>query len=219
MKKLPSFLFGLVLALTQIGHAMAIEEPAYQVMIKDGDFELRRYNTMIIAEVVVTGSLSEASNKGFRQVADYIFGNNEDPLKKQAEKIEMTAPVTVEPDLSSKIAMTAPVTVESQGGNQQSTWKLSFVMPSKFTLETLPKPKNNNINIREIKSHDLAVVRFSGFVDEEKMQVQSKRLEAWLRQQTLTAQGTVQLSRYNPPWTLPFFRRNEIWLRVGSKGQ
>ena len=139
MKKLPSFLFGLVLALTQIGHAMAIEEPAYQVMIKDGDFELRRYNTMIIAEVVVMGSLSEASNKGFRQVADYIFGNNEDPLKKQAEKIEMTAPVTVEPDLSSKIAMTAPVTVESQGGNQQSTWKLSFVMPSKFTLETLPK--------------------------------------------------------------------------------
>ena len=147
MKKLPSFLFGLVLAFTQIGHAMAIEEPAYQVVIKDGDFELRRYNTMIIAEVVVTGGLSEASNKGFRQVADYIFGNNEDPLKKQAEKIEMTAPVTVEPDLSSKIAMTAPVTVESQGGNQQSTWKLSFVMPSKFTLETLPKPKNNNINL------------------------------------------------------------------------
>ncbi len=129
----------------------------------------------------------------------------------------MTAPVTVEPDLSSKIAMTAPVTVESQGGDQQATWKLSFVMPSKYSLETLPKPKNKNIVIREIKSHDLAVVRFSGFVDEEKMQVQTKRLEAWLKQQTLTAQGAVQLSRYNPPWTLPFFRRNEIWLRVESK--
>jgi hypothetical protein len=217
MKNISHILLGLVLAFTQIGNAMAIEEPKYQVVIKDGDFELRRYEAMIIAEVVVTGSLSEASNRGFRQVADYIFGNNEDPLKKQAEKIEMTAPVTVEPDLSSKIAMTAPVTVETQGGDQQSTWKLSFVMPSKFSLETLPKPKNKNIVIREIKSHDLAVVRFSGFVDEEKMQAQTKRLEAWLKQQSLNAQGTVQLSRYNPPWTLPFFRRNEIWLRVESK--
>ena len=205
----------LFLAQLFVGAAMAIEEPKYSVIEKTDPFELRQYAPMIVAEVKVDGDLDEASNQGFRLIAGYIFGQNQ-----VSEKIAMTVPVAVEEQSSksTKIAMTAPVTVESQSGNQQSTWKLSFVMPSKFTLETLPKPKNNNINIREIKSHDLAVVRFSGFVDEEKMQTQTRRLEAWLKQQSLTSQGTVQLSRYNPPWTLPFFRRNEIWLRVDSKG-
>ena len=99
-----------------MGGAMANEEPRYEVIKKEEDFEVRRYQPMIIAEVLVTGTLSEASNKGFRQIADFIFGNNEDPVKKQSEKIAMTAPVTMEADTSSKIAMTAPVTMEGSGG-------------------------------------------------------------------------------------------------------
>ena len=193
-----------------MGGAMANEEPRYEVVKKEGDFEVRRYQPMIIAEVLVTGTLSEASNKGFRQIADFIFGNNEDPVKKQSEKIAMTAPVTMEADTSSKIAMTAPVTMESSEGS----WKMAFVMPSKFTMDTLPKPKNPNVTIKQMPPQQLAVVTFSGWVDEEKLAAQTTRLNEWMAKNGLKSSGTAQLSRYNPPWTLPFWRRNEVWMKL-----
>ena len=193
-----------------MGVAMANEEPRYEVIKKEEDFEVRRYQPMIIAEVLVTGTLSEASNKGFRQIADFIFGNNEDPVKKQSEKIAMTAPVTMEADTSSKIAMTAPVTMEGSGG----AWKMAFVMPSKFTMDTLPKPKNSNVIIKQMPAQQLAVVTFSGWVDEEKLAAQTTRLNEWMAKNGLKSSGSVQLSRYNPPWTLPFWRRNEVWMKL-----
>jgi hypothetical protein len=193
-----------------MGVAMANEEPRYEVIKKEEDFEVRRYQPMIIAEVLVNGTLSEASNKGFRQIADFIFGNNEDPVKKQSEKIAMTAPVTMEADTSSKIAMTAPVTMEGSGG----AWKMAFVMPSKFTMDTLPKPKNPNVTIKQMPAQQLAVVTFSGWVDEEKLAAQTTRLNEWMTKNGLKSSGSVQLSRYNPPWTLPFWRRNEVWVKL-----
>jgi hypothetical protein len=199
-----------------VGVAMATEEPRFDLITKENDFELRRYQAMIIAEVQVTGTLSGASNQGFRQVADFIFGNNEDPVKKKSEKIDMTAPVTLELDVSTKIAMTAPVTIEEDKAreNKGQTWKLAFVMPEKFTMETLPKPKNANITIRSIPAQQVAVVTFSGWVDEEKMALQTQRLEEWVKKNAWKTSGPAQLSRYNPPWTLPFWRRNEIWLKL-----
>lgn len=209
-KQVLKFLMSFAALSAMMGGAMANEEPRYEVIKKEEDFEVRRYQPMIIAEVLVTGTLSEASNKGFRQVADFIFGNNEDPVKKQAEKIAMTAPVTIEADTSSKIAMTAPVTLEGSGGS----WKLAFVMPSKFTMETLPKPKNPNITIKQMPAQQLAVVTFSGWVDEEKLAAQTTRLNEWMAKNGLKASGSAQLSRYNPPWTLPFWRRNEVWMKL-----
>ena len=195
-----------------MGVAMANEEPRYELIKKEEDFELRRYQPMIIAEVLVTGTLSEASSKGFRQIADFIFGNNEDPVKRQSEKIAMTAPVTMEADTSSKIAMTAPVTMEGSGG----AWKMAFVMPSKFTMDTLPKPKNPNVTIKQMPAQQLAVVIFSGWVDEEKLAAQTTRLNEWMAKNGLKSSGSVQLSRYNPPWTLPFWRRNEVWVKLDN---
>jgi effector-binding domain-containing protein len=195
-----------------MGVAMANEEPRYDLIKKEEDFELRRYQPMIIAEVLVTGTLSEASSKGFRQIADFIFGNNEDPVKRQSEKIAMTAPVTMEADTSSKIAMTAPVTMEGSGG----AWKMAFVMPSKFTMDTLPKPKNPNVTIKQMPAQQLAVVIFSGWVDEEKLAAQTTRLNEWMAKNGLKSSGSVQLSRYNPPWTLPFWRRNEVWVKLDN---
>jgi hypothetical protein len=212
IKQASKLLLGFAALSVFMGGAMANEEPRYEVIKKDNDFEVRRYQPMIIAEVLVTGTLSEASNKGFRQIADFIFGNNEDPVKKQSEKIAMTAPVTMEADTSSKIAMTAPVTMEGTGG----AWKMAFVMPSKFTMDTLPKPKNTNIIIKQIPSQQLAVVTFSGWVDEEKLAAQTTRLNEWIAKNGLKSSGSVQLSRYNPPWTLPFWRRNEIWVRLDN---
>ena len=212
MKQASKLLLGFAALTMLMGGAMANEEPRYEVIKKDNDFEVRRYQPMIIAEVLVIGTLSEASNKGFRQIADFIFGNNEDPIKKQSEKIAMTAPVTMEADTSSKIAMTAPVTMESSGG----AWKMAFVMPSKFTIDTLPKPKNANVTIKQMPAQQLAVVTFSGWVDEEKLTAQTTRLNEWMAKNGLKSSGSVQLSRYNPPWTLPFWRRNEVWVKLDN---
>jgi hypothetical protein len=209
-KQVSKFLLSFAALSMMMGGAMANEEPRYEVVKREGDFEVRHYQPMIIAEVLVTGTLSEASNKGFRQIADFIFGNNEDPVKKQSEKIAMTAPVTMEADTSSKIAMTAPVTMEGIGG----AWKMAFVMPSKFTMETLPKPKNSNVIIKQMPAQQLAVVTFSGWVDEEKLAAQTTRLNEWMAKNGLKTSGTAQLSRYNPPWTLPFWRRNEVWMKL-----
>ena len=210
IKQASKLLLGFAVLTMFMGGAMANEEPRYEVIKKDNDFELRRYQPMIIAEVLVTGTLSEASNKGFRQIADFIFGNNEDPVKKQSEKIAMTAPVTMEADTSSKIAMTAPVTMEGSGG----AWKMAFVMPSKFTMDTLPKPKNSNVIIKQMPAQQVAVVTFSGWVDEEKLAAQTTRLNEWMTKNGLKSSGSAQLSRYNPPWTLPFWRRNEVWMKL-----
>jgi effector-binding domain-containing protein len=210
IKQASKLFLGFAALSVLMGSAMANEEPRYEVIKKEENFEIRRYQPMIIAEVLVTGTLSEASNKGFRQIADFIFGNNEDPIKKQSEKIAMTAPVTMEADTSSKIAMTAPVTMEGSGG----AWKMAFVMPSKFTMETLPKPKNSSVIIKQMPAQQVAVVTFSGWVDEEKLSAQTTRLNEWMAKNGLKTSGSAQLSRYNPPWTLPFWRRNEVWMKL-----
>jgi effector-binding domain-containing protein len=117
----------------------------------------------------------------------------------------MTAPVSVEPS-AEKISMTAPVGV--QQSNQG--WKVYFVMPSQYTLETLPKPNNPQVTIKSIPSQKFAVLRFSGLVDEEKMAKKVAELKEWAGNKKLKMLGNPELARYNPPWTLPFLRRNEV---------
>lgn len=190
---------------------MAIEEPKYQVLKMESPYEIRLYEPMIIAEVNVEGDRDVASNRGFRLIADFIFGNNEG--KGQiSEKISMTAPVTIEPQ---KIAMTAPVTIESTGQSKDNqTWRVHFVMPSEYTMQSLPKPKNNQVQIREIPSKQFAVYRYSGLNGEEKISNNIKELVNWINRQGLKIVGNAQLARYNPPWTLPPFRRNEILIEI-----
>ncbi len=194
---------------------MAIEEPSYQVLKQSEPFELRQYESQLIAEVTVQGSLSEASNKGFRLVADYIFGNNQvsQAASNQSEKIAMTAPVVIEAQ-SSKIAMTAPVVVEKKGASEQQQWTLYFVMPKSYRMDNLPKPNNPQVQIKEIKNKKVAVIRFSGWVDEEKLADRTAELQTWMKQEQLMAIGDPQLARYNPPWTLPWWRRNEVFIPV-----
>lgn len=190
--------------------AMATEEPKFSVVTKDGDFELRQYASMVVAETFVDGSQDDASSRGFRAIAGYIFGDNQ-RADKSAAKIAMTAPVTLEKqDASQKIAMTAPVTVEQQGGR----WRVHFVMPSEYTLADLPKPNNAAVTLREIPARRVAVLRFSGFVGEDKVATKTAELREWIVARGLTAAGAAQLARYDPPWALPFMRRNEILTEV-----
>ena len=188
--------------------AMAIEEPKFTLLEKDKAFELRAYAPKIIAEVVVDGNMREASSKGFRLIADFIFGNNTVQSGK-SEKISMTAPVSVEPQ-SEKISMTSPVGVQ----HASKGWKVYFVMPSQYTLETLPKPKSPLVSIKQRSSQKFAVIRFSGLVDEEKMEKKVAELKQWTDNKKLKVLGNPELARYNPPWTLPFLRRNEVMVEV-----
>ncbi len=186
------------------GSAMAIEEPKYTVLEKSGAFELRAYSSKIVAETLVSGSLDKASSAGFKLLADYIFGNNTSRTGGN-EKISMTAPVTMEPK-SEKISMTAPVSMEQTGGQ----WRVYFVMPDQYTLDTLPKPNNPAVTLREVPASNYAVIRFSGFAGEEKSATKTAELIAWLDNKSIIPVAKPELARYNPPWTLPFLRRNEI---------
>jgi hypothetical protein len=188
--------------------ALATEEPKYVLIEKSEPFELRAYAPQIVAEVKVEGDLDAASNQGFRLIAAYIFGKNQ-----ISEKISMTAPVGIESsdqNKSAKIAMTAPVGIES-AGNQ---WTVSFVMPAEYTLASLPKPLDPQVKIKEVPAEKRAVITFSGFYNEDKVQEKTQVLRDWIKSKNLKSMGEPQFARYNPPWTLPFMRRNEVMIRV-----
>jgi hypothetical protein len=207
-------LLALLVGFLGMESAMAIEEPKYEVRASQAPFELRHYAPILIAQTIVEGDMDTASNKGFRLIADFIFGNNLAAGSEQAAKIAMTAPVTVEPQ-SSKIAMTAPVTIEPQSGSAQQ-WRVHFVMPSQYTLANIPKPKNSAVTLHELPSKYFVVHRYSGFNTEARVQEKTDEALAWAKQQSLKVIGTPQLSRYDPPWTLPMFRRNEIMVEVAA---
>ena len=199
----------MLLGLLVTTYVMATEEPKFSLIEKSGDFELRLYNPMIVAETYVDGSLSEASNAGFRLIAGYIFGGNKSRQGSSPERIAMTSPVTLEPS-SQKIAMTAPVVVESK----DNRWRVHFVMPAGYTLNSLPIPKDPRVSLREIAEQKTAVIVFSGLAGEDKVKDKTVALLDWIKARGLVATATPQLARYNPPWTLPFLRRNEILINV-----
>jgi hypothetical protein len=204
-----SFLKGALISIALIftGAAMAIEEPKYSVVEKEPPFEIRSYAPMIVAEVQVDGDLDGASGQGFRLIAAYIFGQNQ-----VSEKIAMTAPVNVEEKIpqSAKIAMTTPVGIESKG----SKWTVSFVMPAEYTMESIPKPINPQVQLRQIPAVKKAVISFTGFYNEQKVAEKTLELEQWMKARNLHPSGVSNFARYNPPWTLPFMRRNEVMFNL-----
>ncbi len=176
-----------------------VEQPKYTVLESDGNIEVREYGPTIVAEVEVHGERRKALNQGFRLIADYIFGNN-----LSSKKVAMTAPVTQES--GEKIAMTAPVTQDGNGDG----WKVRFVMPAGYTLETLPKPKNQNVRLIAIPARKTVVIRFSGFNTDKNINSHRETLLKYIKDHGLTVLGSPTTAFYNPPWTLPFLRRNEI---------
>lgn len=191
------------------GTAMAIEEPKFELLEKDGAFELRRYAPMIVAETFVEGSLGEGSSAGFRAIAGYIFGANRSRNADSNEKIAMTVPVTMDTS-AAKIAMTAPVTTERADGR----WRMHFVMPAQYTMDTLPVPTDPAVKLREVGAQRIAVRVFSGFVTDDRVRQETVAVLDWMKQRGLEAAAPPQLARYNPPWSIPFLRRNEMLVPV-----
>ena len=186
---------------------MSIETPKYDVLQKDGKFEIRNYQAYINASVEVESDFKSALNEGFGILADYIFGNN-----RAKTYIEMTAPVTEQPVTGKKIAMTAPVTSVKIGEGKR--FRVSFTMPAKYDLESLPEPTNKEISINKVEPHKAAALNFSGYMSEKLTLRKTQELEAWLMKNNLQAKSGFKLAQYNPPWIPGPFRRNEIIVEV-----
>ena len=180
-----------------------VEQPNYQVIKSEQDFDIREYVPMITAEVKVQGKRDEAITEGFRILADYIFGNNT-----IQEKTAMTA--SAKQENKEKIAMTAPVQQQLQNG----IWKVSFVMPAKYQMHTLPKPNNAIVTINRILKKRYVVIQFSGLSSNENIEHYEKLLMQYVKTENIKTVGLPTYAFYNPPWTLPFMRRNEIMFEI-----
>lgn len=187
------------------GAALAVETPPYKQVLRDGDFELRDYPALVVAEVTVDGNQKQAASKGFRLLAGYIFGAN-----KKRQSIAMTAPVAQQA-ASEKIAMTAPV---AQTKSAAGTWVVRFTMPSEWSLQTLPIPDDSRVTLRNTEPARFAVLRFSGLAQPSDVEAKSNELLGLVKSHDLHPIGPVSLAQYNPPWTLWFIRRNEVMIEV-----
>lgn len=196
----------LILAVLLIGTpAMATEQPTYVASQKSGAMEVRHYPALIAAEVAVTGARNTAVSEGFRALAGYIFGGNS-----TKKSIAMTAPVMQAPAKGESIAMTAPVMQSGDGQN----WTVRFIMPKAYSMETLPTPNNPEVKLVPLKPASFAAIRFSGLAREPDIQRQTKQLQDFMAARNLKAIGPASVARYDPPWTLPMMRRNEILIPI-----
>lgn len=198
------FLFIPVSILVVESSSMAIEKAKYEVLEKKGRFEIRQYENQVVAETFVEGDFKSVGDEGFRRLYDYISGNNR---KKQT--ISMTAPVTQE-ESSMKIAMTAPVTQEKQGNR----WRITFLMPAEFSLETLPEPLDESVRLVEDDGRLIAAVRYSGTWSSKSYEKNKTQLKVFIEKQGLRQVGTEIWARYDPPFMPWFLRRNEVLIPV-----
>ncbi|MBP6672342.1 MAG: heme-binding protein [Bacteroidetes bacterium] len=186
---------------------MAIEEPSYKVLKSDGKIEIREYQSYVIAEIFIsTSDMDEASNTAFKKLFKYISGNNS-----TKSDIAMTAPVTT--TRSEKIDMTAPVTTTRSADG----YTVAFTLPAKYSLATSPLPADTAVHLREIPSHIVAVIRFSGRWTESSMSEHEQELLEWMKMNGYPPIGTPVIARYDPPFMPWFLRRNEIQIRTEQK--
>lgn len=185
-----------------------VKTPKYTVLKEFKHIEIRQYAPMLVAEVTVSGNRDEAASRGFRVLADFIFGNNH-TRNLNAEKIKMTAPVLQQP--VQKIAMTAPILQTKMQSNQ---WQIKFVMPQHYTLESLPCPNNKEVRIKQIPSKKILAIRFSGTAAIDNLNRHQAELEQFIVAHHIKTLGQFEYAFYNPPWILPTQRRNEILVEI-----
>lgn len=185
---------------------MAIETPRYETIKKDGKFSIRKYSATIRASVTISANdINQASSAAFGLLAGYIFGDN-----KAKGKIAMTAPVAAE-QVSEQIAMTAPVDTTNTSG---SSYKVSFTMPSRYSMETLPKPNNESVKIEKRPSHTMAVLSFAGYTTSDTISDKTEQLRDWAKANGIDTLGQPVVSRYDAPWKPGFLRHNEVSFRA-----
>ena len=202
LDKAVSFISDAANAVWSVTGIRTEEEPKHLVIGKIGIIEVRRYAPRLAAETVVAGDEEKARSEGFGRLAGYIFGKN-----KGERRIDMTAPVAQEP---SKIAMTTPVSQQSTPGG----WRIRFFLPATLTRDTAPEPVDTSVTIAEVPEEVYAVLRFTGSTGARAVADHTATLAAAVRGSDWAAAGEVVYWFYNPPWTLPPLRRNEVAIPV-----
>jgi hypothetical protein len=182
-----------------------VEQAAYEVVRSADDYEIRKYPARIVAQATVAGPYQAALSAGFRIVAGYIFGGN---VKK--ESIAMTSPVVERGASSEKIAMTSPVLATTEGESHV----ISFGMPRSYTLASLPKPTDARVKIVSMPAQKFAVMRFSWFRTDARIQEKQSQLLAALGRDKVAAKGSPIYAGYNAPWTPPWMMRHEVMVEV-----
>jgi effector-binding domain-containing protein len=200
--------FAAIVALLATPTAMAIEEPKFEVLEKDGAFELREYSPYVVAETRVEAGFEDAGSVAFQRLFRYISGNNV-----AQQKIAMTAPVTQA--RGEKISMTAPVSQVADG----DAYVVAFTLPSGYTLATAPKPLDPTVRIRAVPAQRVACWRYSGRWTAGNFQEHEALLREHIKARGLAAAGDPVLARYNPPFTPWFMRRNEVLIPVAAPRQ
>ena len=200
---------------TIVGIRNGTEEPPFtverRIVSADGSVEIRRYGSRIAAETTIDANEEAARNEGFRRLAGYIFGGNQGKTK-----IAMTAPVAQQNASRSpggqKIAMTAPVAAARGGAGQ---WVIRFFMPSEHTVDSLPTPNDERVRLVEVPGERVAVLRFSGIATSEAIAERTEELLKTLRDNEIVPSAEPVTWFYDPPWTIPFRRRNEVVVSLG----
>ena len=185
------------------------EEAGYTLVASDGEIELRNYAGYVSVETIVESDFAEAGNQAFRRLFAYISGEN----RKRVE-IAMTAPVTASEAASDgePIEMTAPVLAT----RHPRGWRYSFVLPASYTIDNAPLPLRDDVRLVEIEPKRVAVLSFSGSWNQSAFSEKLDRLLGWIEDNRLETISSPRFAGYDPPWTLPFLRRNEILIDVKS---
>jgi len=183
-----------------------VEEPEHSSEQLSKQVEIRRYGPRIAAETVVDGDEASARNVGFRRLARYIFGQN-----RGRARIDMTAPVGQQ-QAGERIAMTAPVSSTSS----PQGWVVRFYMPADWTLESLPMPDDDRVRLVEVPAESVAVLRFNGTASPAIVAARAADLRNELKAYGFETVGPPAAWFYDPPWTLPFRRRNEIAIAIAE---
>ncbi|OBK14700.1 SOUL family heme-binding protein [Mycobacterium asiaticum] len=174
---------------TVVGYRGGTEEPAYRAESLTRTVEIRRYGARRAAETTVAAGEQSAREVGFRRLARYIFGANRS---------------------GQKIAMTAPVAQQSAREN----WVIRFFMPADRTLDRLPEPDDGEIRLVAVPAQTIAVRRFTGSAGPREVARQTDKLVQTLQEFGFEMTDTPAAWFYDPPWTLPPLRRNEIAVPV-----
>jgi len=198
-----------------------VEQAKYEVVSNINKIEIRAYPEHIVATTSVNGTRQEALSKGFRIIANYIFGGNESSntismtspvttLEKNNESIAMTSPVLAK-STNESIAMTSPVLAKS---TNESMYEIAFVMPSKYSLETLPVPLDKRVKIVSVPKRKVAAIKFSGFSTEAKIKKYESLLARNLSDNNISYNPEPIYAGYSPPWTPPWMSRNEVMFEL-----
>ena len=170
---------------------MAIETPKYKLIFQENGFEVREYQSMIIASTKVDSDYRNATSTGFRRIANYIFGGNSTGMS---------------------IEMTAPVISDTPGSH--NIYEILFVMPAQHSFDELPVPDNSNVELKVKELGKTAVIKFGGWATESRATYYKEKLESFINNSGYDINSDYMVAQYNSPWALPPFRKNEIIIMI-----